>query len=67
MNETFLQQISPKELAECMGVTIGFASQIKTGHRKLPEKHWEAVSRRFGVPVRDLRPDISKYFQEDTP
>jgi antitoxin component HigA of HigAB toxin-antitoxin module len=59
-----LKNIPTKELADCLGKTIGFASQIKNGHRKLPIKYCASVSRRFGIPLKDLRKDISKHFEE---
>jgi antitoxin component HigA of HigAB toxin-antitoxin module len=53
-----IKNISTKDLAECLGSTIGFASQIKTGRRKLPPKHCIKVSRKFGIPLHVLRDDI---------
>lgn len=53
-----LSNISPKQLAETMGVSDGFASQIKTGRRKLPIKYLQVVSDRFSIPKHQLRPDI---------
>ena len=51
-------KISPKQLAAAMGVSDGFASQIKTGRRKLPIKYLQVVSERFSIPKHQLRPDI---------
>lgn len=50
--------VSAKDLAQCIGVSPGFASQIRTGHRKLPPKYCMLVSERFGIPLNELRPDI---------
>jgi DNA-binding transcriptional regulator YdaS (Cro superfamily) len=53
-----LNTIQTKELAEFLGVSDGFISQIKTGYRKLPPKYCQRVSKRFNIPLSDLRPDI---------
>jgi DNA-binding transcriptional regulator YdaS (Cro superfamily) len=53
-----IADIPTKNLAQCLGTTIGFASQIKHGHRKIPPKHCLKVSLKFGVPLHELRPDI---------
>ena len=53
-----INKIRTKDLAECIEKTIGFASQIKTGHRKMPPKYCIKVSKRFGIPLHELRPDI---------
>jgi antitoxin component HigA of HigAB toxin-antitoxin module len=53
-----IENIRTKELAECIGSTTGFASQIKTGRRKLPLRHCLRVSERFGIPISQLRPDV---------
>jgi len=53
-----IADIPTKKLAECLGSTIGFASQIKHGHRKMPPKHCVKVSEEFSLPLHELRPDI---------
>jgi len=50
--------ISTKKLAEFLGTTPGFISQIKTGRRKMPPKYCVSVSEEFGIPLHELRPDI---------
>ena len=56
-----INNIPTKALADCIGSTPGFASQIKTGHRRLPPKYYKLVSEKFGIPIVDLCP------KEDTP
>jgi DNA-binding transcriptional regulator YdaS (Cro superfamily) len=53
-----LNKIQTKELAEFLGVSDGFISQIKTGYRKMPAKYCRRVSKRFEIPLSSLRPDI---------
>lgn len=53
-----IKDIPTKDLANCIGSTAGFASQIKNEWRKLPAKYCISVSKRFGIPLHDLRPDI---------
>jgi DNA-binding transcriptional regulator YdaS (Cro superfamily) len=53
-----LKNIPAKELAELLGVSTGFISHIKTGHRKMPPKYCVRVSRKYRIPLHDLRPDI---------
>jgi DNA-binding transcriptional regulator YdaS (Cro superfamily) len=53
-----IANIPTKELAECIGKTQGFASQIKNGWRKLPAKYCVIVSDKFDIPLYELRPDI---------
>jgi DNA-binding transcriptional regulator YdaS (Cro superfamily) len=53
-----IKNISTKELAKCIGTTEGFASQIKSGHRKLPPKYCVLVSTTFDISLHELRPDI---------
>lgn len=53
-----IKDIPTKELAEFLGKTMGFASQIKNGRCKLPPKDVMKVSERFNISPIDLRPDI---------
>ena len=53
-----INDIPTKVLANFLGVTEGFVSQIKTNRRKLPGKYCVKVSQEFGIPLGDLRPDI---------
>jgi DNA-binding transcriptional regulator YdaS (Cro superfamily) len=53
-----IKDIPTKQLAECIGKTVGFASQIRNGHRKLPPKYCQMVSKQFGLSLHALRPDI---------
>jgi len=53
-----LKNIPTKELADYLDISGGFASQIKSGHRKLPPKYCNRVSKKFGIPLHELRPDI---------
>lgn len=53
-----IKNISTKELAEFLGKSMGFASQIKNGRCKLPPKYVLKVSERFGISPEELRPDI---------
>lgn len=53
-----IKNIPTKELADFIGVTDGFASQIKNGWRKLPAKYCITVSEKFNISLYDLRPDI---------
>ena len=53
-----IENIPTKELANLLNISGGFASQIKNGHRKLPPKYCSQVSKHFGIPLHDLRPDI---------
>jgi|GEM_PF-3693574 len=53
-----ISTVPTKQLAECLGSTIGFASQIKHGRRQLPPRKCRLVSERFGIPLYVLRPDI---------
>ena len=52
------EKMKPVDLAKCIGVTPSFASQIRTGHRKLPIKYIKIVSEEFNIPPRELRPDL---------
>lgn len=49
-----IKEIPTKELANCIGKTEGFASQIKNGRRRLPPKYLVKVSERFGISLKDL-------------
>jgi DNA-binding transcriptional regulator YdaS (Cro superfamily) len=53
-----IKEISTKKLAKCMGTTSGFASQIKSGYRKMPTRYCIKVSNEFGIPLHELRPDV---------
>jgi DNA-binding transcriptional regulator YdaS (Cro superfamily) len=53
-----LNNISTKELAEFLGTSSGFVSQIKMGHRKLPPKDCVRVSKKYQIPLHELRADI---------
>jgi DNA-binding transcriptional regulator YdaS (Cro superfamily) len=53
-----IENISTKELADFLNISGGFASQIKSGHRKMPPKYCVRVSEKFGIPLHKLRPDI---------
>lgn len=53
-----LEKIPTKVLAEFLGTTPGFVSNIKSGFRKIPPKYCQRVSKRFGIPLEQLRPDI---------
>jgi DNA-binding transcriptional regulator YdaS (Cro superfamily) len=53
-----IEKIATKELADFLEISGGFASQIKSGHRKLPPKYCVRVSQKFGIPLHKLRPDI---------
>jgi len=53
-----IENIQTKELADFLEIPVSFASQIKTGHRKMPPKYCKKVAKRFGIPVELLRPDI---------
>lgn len=66
MNESF-SQISPKELAETIGVSQGFAWQIKSGRRKLPSKYVRLVSEKFSIPMNVLRPDLASILESPAP
>jgi hypothetical protein len=49
-----LAHIQAAELAECLGVTPGFARKIKAGRRPLHQKYVLPVHERFNVPVSKL-------------
>jgi transcriptional regulator with XRE-family HTH domain len=66
MNES-LSQISPKKLAEAIGVSEGFAWQIKSGRRKLPSKYLRLVSEKFSIPMSVLRPDLASVLETPAP
>ena len=53
-----IKELATKELAVFLGTTIGWASNIKTGYRKLPPKDCIRVSERFKIPLHELRPDL---------
>ena len=49
-----LKNIPTIELAEFLGVTPGFISNIKAGRKRLPPEYLNKVSERFGIPIKDL-------------
>jgi hypothetical protein len=53
-----LADIGTRELANFLKKTDGFASQLKSGYRKLPPKDCQRVSQHFSIPLHSLRPDI---------
>ena len=53
-----IENIPTNELAKFLGTTDGFVSHIKKGRRKLPPKDCVGVSKKFNIPLHDLRPDI---------
>lgn len=53
-----IEKIPTKELADFLNISGGFVSQIKSGHRKLPPKYCAMVSKKYGIPLHALRPDI---------
>ena len=53
-----IKNIPTKELADFLGKTAGFVSQIKSGKVKLPAKYCIAISEYFAIPLHELRPDI---------
>jgi DNA-binding transcriptional regulator YdaS (Cro superfamily) len=50
--------IPTNQMAKFLGTTDGFVSQIKKGRRKLPPKYCIIVSKKFNIPLYELRPDI---------
>jgi len=59
-----LSDISPKKLAVAIGISESFAWQIKTGRRKLPNKHLRTVSETFSIPMVKLRPDLADFLDK---
>jgi DNA-binding transcriptional regulator YdaS (Cro superfamily) len=53
-----LQDVPNLELAEFLGATPGWSSQLKTGHRKVPANKCLAISKHFDISLHALRPDI---------
>jgi plasmid maintenance system antidote protein VapI len=49
-----LKHIKTKELAECLGVTKAYASNIKSGRQKLNPKYWRQVSAKFNITIENL-------------
>jgi DNA-binding transcriptional regulator YdaS (Cro superfamily) len=51
-----INTVSTKKLAALIGKSESFASQIKSGHRRLPPKYYERVSKAFNIPIEQLCP-----------
>ena len=63
---TVLKKIRVVDLAECLGVTPGYAWQIKSGKRPLPEKYIEMISSKFDIPVSKLvNPALVRKIKEE--
>lgn len=54
-----------QELAELLGVTVGFVSHMVVGRKLVPVCHLEDISKFTGIAKKDLRPDISKLFEKE--
>lgn len=55
-----ISEIKTNDLAEFLGKSKGWATNIKKGRKKLPPKDVLRVSERFGISPEELRPDIFK-------
>lgn len=53
-----IKDIPTKQLAEALESTSGFASNVKSGLKRIPPQKCLRVSQRFGIPLHELRPDI---------
>lgn len=53
-----MNEIKTTELANFLGKTNGWATNLKKGRKKLPPKDCLRVSERFNIPLNELRPDI---------
>jgi len=53
-----LTKIPTKELAEFLGVTNAFISNVKAGRRKMPLSKVFDLSQQYGIPLHEIRPDI---------
>ena len=57
---TMINTISATELALFLGKTIGWASNLRTGRKKLPVAECFRVSKHFGIPLYELRKDFPR-------
>ncbi len=55
-----IKDISATELAHFLGKSIGWASNLRTGRRKLPFAECFRVSEHFGIPLYELRKEFPR-------
>jgi len=53
-----INKISASELSQFLGKSLGWASHLRTGRKKLPLYECLRVSEHFGIPLCDLRKDL---------
>ena len=53
-----LLDIKTSTLADAMGWSTSYASQVKTGVTKVSARLARAINEKFGIPLWDIRPDI---------
>ncbi len=53
-----ISEIKTNVLAAFLGKTNGWASNIKTGRKKLPLADCFRVSKHFGIPLHELRDEF---------
>lgn len=51
------------QLAKMLGVTAASVSRWESGKRRLDETIVSAISEKTGIPVADLRPDLSRLLE----
>jgi plasmid maintenance system antidote protein VapI len=56
-----IENIPTHELAEFLGVSPGFVSNIKAGRKRLPPEYMTRVSERFDISLDDLAQHYQKY------
>jgi hypothetical protein len=56
-----IENIPTHELAEFLGVTPGFVSNIKAGRKRLPPEYMSRVSERFSISLDDLAKHYQKH------
>jgi transcriptional regulator with XRE-family HTH domain len=56
-----IENIPTKELANFLGVSLGFVSNIKAGRKRLPPEYMSSVSERFDISLDDLAKHYQKH------
>jgi len=53
-----LEQLKTKLIKEALGISSTYASDLKRRVKKMPIPHCLTLSKKYGLSLHDLRPDV---------